>query len=165
MSLLNICTYPDDVLKQECEPIESVGDVERKLVKDMIETMLENQGVGLAAPQVGVLRSIIVCAPKGTAGQVHVFFNPVITKKHGEVRDTEGCLSLPCASGEVTRAKKIWVDALDRDGKPVSFKATDFFARIIQHETDHLHGVLFIDHLGFAARKEAIDCAIRVKKL
>jgi len=165
MSLLTIRTYPDEILKQKCEELPQVGDVEKKLAADMIETMFENKGVGLAAPQVGVLRQIIVCAPKGTPEETHVFYNPVITERSGEATDSEGCLSLPCASGDVTRAKKITVKALDRDGQPVTFEARDFFARIIQHEIDHLSGILFIDHLGFVDRKDAIDCAIRVKKL
>jgi peptide deformylase len=165
MPLLNIRTYPDDVLKQKSEAVASVGEAERQLARDMIETMFENKGVGLAAPQVGVLKQIIVCAPKSSPDEVYVFYNPKITERSGEVSDTEGCLSIPCASGDVTRAKKITVEALDENGTSVTFEAKDFFARIIQHETDHLSGTLFIDHLGFAARKEAIDCAIRVKKL
>lgn len=165
MAVLTVRTYPDDVLKQKAKDVSHVGESEKKLAQDMIETMFASKGVGLAAPQVGILRNIIVCSPRALRDDVHIFYNPVIVEEKGEVTDTEGCLSLPCASGEITRAKKIRVKALDQDGNPIDFTVSDFFARVIQHEMDHLKGILFIDHLGFQARKEAIDCAIRVKKL
>ena len=165
MAVLPIRVYPDEILRKQCKDITTIGDEEQRLFDDMVETMLENKGVGLAAPQVGILKNVIVAAPKGTKDETYVFVNPVITKTKGEATDTEGCLSIPCASAEITRAKKIWVEALDRDGKKIRFTATDFFARIIQHETDHLGGKLFFDHLGYSARKEVINCARKVNKL
>ncbi len=165
MALLEIRIYPDEVLRKRCEEVTSIGDDEKRLFDDMIETMLKNKGVGLAAPQVGILKRIIVAAPKGTKDETYVFVNPVITESKGEVEDVEGCLSLPCASAEVTRAKKIKFQALDRNGKKINMEVKDFLARIIQHETDHLNGKLFIDHLGHTARAEVINCARKVNRL
>jgi len=165
MSLLTIRTYPDDVLHEKAARLTTVTDEDRRLIDNMVETLFAYKGVGLAAPQVGVLKQIIVAAPHGTKKETYVFINPVIVKTKGEVTDVEGCLSIPCASGEVKRAKKVWVEALDPSGKKKKFTAENFLARIIQHETDHLHGKLFIDHLGFVARREAIDCTRKVKKL
>ncbi|MBU1863190.1 MAG: peptide deformylase [Candidatus Omnitrophica bacterium] len=165
MALLTIRTYPDEILKKQCEEVLHVGDDERRLIDDMFETMVQNQGVGLAAPQVGVLKNIIVAAPEGPDKELYAFINPVITKKKGEFVDIEGCLSVPCSSAEVTRARKVWVEALDKKGKRITITVSDLFARIIQHEGDHLKGILFIDYLGFQARKEIIDCARKVKKL
>lgn len=165
MGYLSVVTYPDDRLRQECEDITDFGDDFQALVDDMLESMIYHKGVGLAAPQVGVLKNLIVVSPKCNLKEHYVFANPVISNPKGEIVDCEGCLSVPCASGDVARAKKISFEALDRNGKPVSFTATDFFARILQHETDHLHGKLFIDHLGFADRREAIEAARKAKEL
>lgn len=165
MALLTIRVYPNEILRKKCKNVTDIGDEERRIFDDMIETMLENKGVGLAAPQVGILKNVIVAAPKGTKDETYVFVNPVITKSKGEVTDTEGCLSIPCASAEVTRAQKIWVEALDKEGKKIRFTAKDFLARIIQHEMDHLWGKLFLDHLGHLARKEVINCVKKVNRL
>lgn len=165
MALLSIVTFPDDLLRQQSKEVKDITDDDQRLIDDMIETMFYNKGVGLAAPQVGVLKNIIVVSPKANRKEVFVYINPVITKMKGEVVDHEGCLSVPCASGQVVRGKKIWVETMDREGEKVSFSVSDFHARIIQHETDHLHGKLFIDHLGFAARKEAIEAAKKAKEL
>ena len=157
--------YPDPVLKEMSKDVTVFdGDLDQ-LIEDMIKTMNAEQGVGLAAPQVGVSKRIIIAAPNGAEGEVHVFINPVITKKEGEVTDIEGCLSLPEASGDVPRAKDICVEAQDKSGKKCKFKAGNFFARILQHEIDHLNGILFIDHLGFVERKAAIEKVKEAPKL
>lgn len=165
MAELTIRTYPDEVLREVAQEVSSISEVEQKLIDDMFETMLKNRGVGLAAPQVGILKRIIVIAPRGNDKELYAYVNPHIYKGQGEVIDEEGCLSVPCASAEVTRYKKIWLRALDRNGKKIDTTVSDFPARIIQHETDHLNGKLFIDHLGFQARKEIIDCARDTKRL
>jgi len=165
VAILTVRTYPDEVLHENCEEVTAITPEIEQLIDDMFETMFKNKGVGLAAPQVGVLKNIIIAAPQGTDKETYVYINPVITKSSGEVTDVEGCLSIPCASAEVTRAQKIWVTALDRNGKMLEFSTKDFHARIIQHEADHLKGTLFIDHLGFDARKEVIDCARNVNRL
>ena len=165
MAILKIYTYPDDVLKQKCRDIVNLTNEDRTLINDMIETMFASKGVGLAASQVGILKNIIVCSPKVSKNEVYVLVNPVIVYKSGSVIDEEGCLSLPSAEGEVERAKLIKVDAFDKDFNKIVFEAKDFFARIIQHEIDHLNGILFIDHLGFSARKKAINNVLRNDRL
>jgi peptide deformylase len=165
MAKLNIRTYPDDILRMKAHEVTKIAEQESKLIDDMIETMRKNDGVGLAAPQVGVLKRIIIAAPQGGKKELHVFVNPVITKTRGESIGTEGCLSVPGTCGDVKRAQKIWVRAQDRSGKKISFTADNFLARIIQHETDHLFGKLYIDHLGFNDRQTVIDCLKKVDRL
>jgi peptide deformylase len=158
MAPLPIRKYPDKILREKAAEVITIDQQIDTLIDEMIETMFKNDGVGLAAPQVGVLKRIIIAAPKADNTELYVFINPVITRASGEVSGSEGCLSVPGSSGEVIRAKKICFSALDRKGNPVSLIAEDFFARILQHETDHLLGKLYIDHLGFAARKQALHC-------
>ncbi len=165
MAVLDIVTYPSDILKQVAADVSVVGPEEKQLVSDMIDTMIKNKGVGLAATQVGVLKRIIICSPRGKRDELYVFVNPVIVSRQGSELDSEGCLSIPCATGDVDRATEISLEALDGDGNRIDFEASGFFARIIQHETDHLNGTLFIDHLGFLARQEAIDCTLKAKRL
>lgn len=165
MAYLNLVTYPDGRLREICRDVDVLADKDQVFIDDMIDTMIYNKGVGLAAPQVGRLENIIVVSPKVSKKEVFVYINPIITKQVGSVSDVEGCLSVPCASGDVIRASEVEVEALDRDGNKISFSATDFYARIIQHEIDHLRGKLFIDHLGFSARKKAVESAKRAKEL
>jgi peptide deformylase len=150
MAILEIKEYPDPILKQKAKPVEHIDDSIRRLLDDMVETMYAAPGVGLAAPQVGVsLRVIVVDAsPKDEGAKLMKLINPVITHSEGSISDEEGCLSIPEISGEVVRAKKISVEALDENGKPVSFTTDTFLARVIQHEIDHLNGILFIDRLS-----------------
>jgi len=150
MAILEIREYPDPILKQKAKPVEQMDDSLRRLLDDMVETMYAAPGVGLAAPQVGVsLRAIVVDAsPKDESAQLMKLVNPVITYAEGSVPSEEGCLSLPEVTGEVVRAKKISVEALDEYGKPVSFTTDTFLAIVLQHEIDHLDGILFIDRLS-----------------
>ncbi len=157
MSLMKIYTYPDDILRKKCLSVDNISSDEIGLIEDMIETMFANKGVGLAASQVGVLKRIIIASPSASRDNLYVFINPVIVKGEGKVAGEEGCLSLPGTDGEVERYKYIYVKSLNSEGKEVEFEAKDFFARIIQHEIDHLNGILFIDHLGFTARQRAIN--------
>jgi peptide deformylase len=150
MSLLEIREYPDPILKQKAKPVEKVDDSIRQLLNDMTETMYAAPGVGLAAPQIGVsLRVIVVDAsPRDEGSKLMKLVNPVITYAEGSVSSEEGCLSIPEITGEVVRAKKISVEALDENGNPLHFTTDTFLARVIQHEIDHLDGTLFIDRLG-----------------
>jgi peptide deformylase len=149
-----ILTYPDPFLERKSEPVASVDNGIRRLIDDMFETMYEANGVGLAAPQVGVGKRVIVVdvSPVDKACPPFALVNPVILERSGRVEDSEGCLSVPGVEGIVARAEEIEVEGLDVSGDPVRFRARDFLARAIQHEVDHLEGVLFISRLAAAAR-------------
>lgn len=145
MSVLSIRRYGDPILRQKAQPVESFTPEIRKTLADMLETMYHQVGIGLAAPQVGVsLRIILVDdGPRGP----RVLINPVIVERRGVVRGEEGCLSIPGFFGEVERSEWVRVEALDAEGLSLAFEAKGLQARVIQHEMDHLDGVLFIDHL------------------
>lgn len=144
MALLDIKKAGNPVLKQVCTPIERVDKKLRKLLDDMAETMYENDGVGLAAPQIGEAIQAVVIDCQDEAGLIELI-NPEITYREGSATDTEGCLSVPDIYGEVTRAAKVKVEFLNRRGKKKHLTATGLLARCIQHELDHLNGQLFID--------------------
>lgn len=156
MSILKVKKYPEAVLRKKAEPLTQFGPEEQKLFDDMIETMYAEDGVGLAAPQVGISKRVLVALPTLTRGEEVVFVNPEILEARGRELGLEGCLSLPGISGEIPRAKVIRFHALDRQGKPVEMEIRDFFARIIQHEVDHLNGVLLIDRVDFDKRQELL---------
>lgn len=156
MAILKVRTYPDTILRKKAEPVTAFGAEEQKLFDDMIETMYVEDGVGLAAPQVGISKRILIASPTMTQGEEYVFVNPEILEAKGREAGLEGCLSLPGISGEIPRAKIIRFRAQDRFGKTVEMELKDFFARIIQHETDHLNGVLLIDRVDFDKRQELL---------
>ena len=150
MALLPILVAPDPRLKQTSTPVKQVDDEVRRLMDDMLETMYQAPGIGLAAPQVGIpYRLLVMDDGKGAA---RALINPVITDRSGSVVDEEGCLSLPGIYADVERSKTITVQATDEDGEPFELDAGGMQARVIQHEMDHLDGVLFIDHLSPVAR-------------
>ncbi len=143
-----IVKYPDPILRQVAEPIKRITPEIRQLVSFMRRVMQDANGIGLAAPQVG--RSIRLMLytdfSDEAAPQVHALINPVILKMAGEqIEPPEGCLSLPGLMGTVRRAQTIWVKATNMQGKVIKFKAEGLTARVIQHEVDHLDGILFID--------------------
>ncbi len=142
MALLPIRKHPDPVLRQRAKPVERITRRHRKLIEDMRQTMYEAPGVGLAANQVGVLERVIVVDP---GDRFMALINPEIVEHHGVDVDVEGCLSIPGVTGYVERAAMVRVRALDERGRPVELEAEGYLARIIQHEVDHLDGVLFID--------------------
>ena len=154
MALRKIVTYPLPVLKQKAKPVTEFGEELEKLVADMAETMYDAPGVGLAAPQIGVplQLAVIDITPKDEANHLIVLVNPKIIKGEGEQTDEEGCLSVEEYSSKVTRFQKIWVEAQDIKGKPMEFEAEGFYARVIQHELDHLNGKLFIDRISSLKR-------------
>ena len=146
MAVLNVRRYGDPVLRARAKPIDEVTPAIRKIVDDMIETMYEELGIGLAASQVGILlRLMVVGDEHGGAAQALV--NPVITESGGQVTAEEGCLSIPGIFAQVTRAAWVKLEAQDLEGRPVSRHARGLQARVFQHEMDHLDGVLFIDRL------------------
>ncbi|MGD2116015.1 MAG: peptide deformylase [Acidobacteriota bacterium] len=141
--------YPDPVLRVRCPEVEAFDDELRRLADDMVETMHDAPGIGLAAPQVGVeTRLIVVDLSVGEdPEQVHVLANPEVLERDGEGTELEGCLSIPGISDKVARARSIRVRAQDPTGETVELDAEDWLARAILHEIDHLDGVLFVDHL------------------
>lgn len=150
MSILEIKQYDNPILRKKAEEVERIDWQIRSLIDDMRETMQDAGGVGLAAPQVGVLKRIIVV--EGETVPI-VFIDPVIIKKsRKKISGQEGCLSLPGLVLRVKRAKRIEVEAIDEDGKEIVIKADGLFSRILQHEIDHLDGILFVDRLGFLAK-------------
>ena len=152
MAKLKIHTYPDPILKQIAGPLTDFGPKMQKLFDDMIETMYQDDGVGLAAPQVGVSFQILIASPAMKAGEEYVIVNPEIIQEWGRESAAEGCLSLPGLAVEIARAKQILLRYQDRQGKAQEVKLKDFFARIVQHEMDHLRGILLIDRVPFNER-------------
>ncbi len=156
MPLLKVRLYPDPILQKKAQPLTVFGDEEQKLFDAMIKTMQIEDGVGLAAPQIGVSKRILVALPSEKRDDTHVLVNPEILESSGREMGLEGCLSLPGISGEVARAKKIKVRYQNRNGEWHEMQARDFFARVIQHEMDHLEGVLLIDRVDFNKRQELL---------
>lgn len=157
MSLLKIKTYPDPVLALKAETVTDFGSEMQKFFDDMIETMYVEDGVGLAAPQVGISKRIMIVSPKAKRGEEHVIVNPEILEMHGREKGAEGCLSFPGVSADVFRATRIKIRFQDRHGKLVEGEIRDFFARVIQHELDHLNGVLLIDRVDFNQRQTLLE--------
>lgn len=144
----------DPVLTQRATEVTEIDGRLVKLAEDMLETMYEAPGVGLAAPQVGVQKRFFVYdLGAGDGGQVLV--NPVITESSGEWEFLEGCLSVPGLHWDIVRPKEIHVTGLDLDGNEVGFEADEYFARVVQHELDHLDGVLLLERLDEDQRKDA----------
>ena len=145
--------FGDPVLRVESERVESFDEELRRLVDDLLETMYDADGIGLAAPQVGVAARVFVYDVRDSDMDAGVLVNPVIVDREGSSRDEEGCLSLPGLTEIVERAEHVSVRGFDRDGNPVSFDADGLLSRCIQHENDHLDGVLFIDRVSPIKRK------------
>ncbi|HWI50773.1 MAG TPA: peptide deformylase [Symbiobacteriaceae bacterium] len=146
MAILNIITDTNaEVLRKKCKPVTKVNASVRQLLDDMAETMYEAPGVGLAAPQVGVAKRIIVIDPHDEETGLFQLVNPEIVSREGWIIGTEGCLSIPGYVGDVYRYEKVKVVALDRNGHKVYIDAEGWLARIFQHEIDHLDGVLYTD--------------------
>jgi peptide deformylase len=150
VALREILEYPDPRLREVAKPVGEVTPEIQKLVDDMAETMYAAPGCGLAATQLGIPHRIFVvdCAEEDEPSDLKVFINPEIIEKDGQVVWTEGCLSFPGVREEIKRAEKVKVRALGRDGKPFELEADGLLAVAIQHETDHLNGVLMIDKLN-----------------
>ena len=154
MAIRTILKYPEPVLRQKAKKITVFDEELKQLASDMGQTMYDAPGVGLAANQIGVLKQIIVVDVSKSEGEKKfiTLINPVISEGEGSITGEEGCLSVIDYEAMVKRFQKIHVTAQDVDGNPVTFDAEDRFARIIQHEVDHLHGKLFIDHLSALKR-------------
>jgi len=151
MSILNIVLYPDDPLTRKAEPIETFGPELEALAADMLETMHVYDGVGLAGPQVGLSQQILVLQEPD--GEPMCLVNPELSAFEGSETGEEGCLSLPQVYADVPRATCIHVRAKDPAGNDLDFEARNFLARIIQHETDHLNGIVFPDRADILTRQ------------
>ena len=146
MATLPIRTLPDPVLKQKAKRVRTIDGSIKKLIRDMIETMHSEPGrVGLAAPQIGVpLRVIVIGIPEE---EDIAIINPAIVRSRGERSINEGCLSVPGYFGQIKRAESVTVKGRDQDGKEIRIKAEGLLAQVLEHEIDHLNGVLYLDHL------------------
>jgi peptide deformylase len=154
------------VLRKKAKPVsELTGEID-KLIEDMTETMYINQGLGLAATQVGVLKRIIVHdnIEAGYGMDPQALINPEIVAAEGIVKDEEGCLSIPEIKDIVERSEKITLTGIDRSGKDVKIEIEGLLSRIIQHEIDHLDGILFVDRLGAVKKNLALSRWKKVKK-
>ena len=136
----------DEILRKRAREVEKFDDKLKELVDDMIETMHKNNGVGLAAQQVGILKRVIVIDIYDGKGPI-VLINPIITKTKGEHEVEEGCLSFPNQYAKLIRPKEVEVEAFNREGEKIRIKAKDLFAQAICHETDHLNWELFVDKM------------------
>ena len=151
MAVRKIRTWPDEVLRRKAAPVEDFGDELQRLVDDMLETMYDAPGIGLAAPQVGVSKRLLVIdtSSETEAGRVIVLANPDLFEAE------EGCLSVPDYSAKVKRARRVAVRGHNRHGQPVEVRGEELLARALQHEIDHLEGTLFIDRLSPFRREVA----------
>lgn len=143
MAIRNIREIGDDILTKKCKEVTEMTARNRELIEDMLDTMYESNGVGLAAPQVGILKRIVVIDVTGD--QPYVLINPRIVEKSGEQTGQEGCLSVPGKYGTVTRPNYVKAIAMDINMQPIEIEGTELLARAICHELDHLEGKLYVD--------------------
>jgi len=160
MAIREILLYPEhsDVLTTECDPVDEVDEEIRRLVDDLAETMYDAPGIGLAAPQVGVTQRVTVVdveGPEEPGDNLYPLINPEILEQSGETTTEEGCLSFPGLYGDVTRPERVRVRALDREGEEYEFEAEGMLAVAVQHEIDHLDGVLFLERMSPLKRRMA----------
>lgn len=150
MAVLEIRKYPDEVLKKKASEITDIDGNIQKLIDDMIETMYKSNGIGLAAPQVGVSKRLIIVdiSPREENNSLIVMINPQIVSTEGELLSEEGCLSLPGFITRLKRNEKIFVKGVDRKGKEIEIETNGLLGRAIQHEIDHLDGILLIDRIS-----------------
>lgn len=143
MALRKVVVRGDEILSKRCREVSEITDRIRETLDDMVDTMREELGVGLAAPQVGVMRRMFVAEPE--PGRIYYMINPEIYFEEGSEEEYEGCLSVPGLIGIVERPQKIKIRALDRDGVEQDYEFEGFDARVMCHENDHLNGVLYTD--------------------
>ena len=143
MAIRQIRVIGDEILRKECKPVTEMTDRTRELIEDMFETMYEAGGVGLAAPQVGIRKQSVVIDVED--GNQYVLINPEIIEMEGSQSGSEGCLSVPGKSGQVTRPNKVKVKALDENMEEIVLEGEELLARAICHECDHLKGELYVD--------------------
>jgi len=145
MKIRTMRHLPDHVLRQKAKKVSTIDSSIQRLIDDMVETMQQANGVGLAAPQVGVSLRVVVVQMPGE--EPIAIINPKIVKRAGERGVTEGCLSVPGYAGEIKRSVSVTVKGQDRQGKAIRLKATELMAEALEHELDHLNGILYVDHI------------------
>jgi peptide deformylase len=155
MAILKVLLYPNPFLRTKAKPVTKIDATVRQYIDDMLETMYADKGVGLAATQVGIPLRIFTMDTSGEYNQPKVLINPEITQREGEKTVSEACLSFPGITIEVARAEKVWVKALNADGQVYEFAAEGVEAQCVQHELDHLDGIIFTDHLSKLKRERA----------
>jgi len=153
VAVRSIRYFGDPVLRERCREIEEIDDALQALIDDLMDTMYAADGIGLAAPQVGVTRRVFVYDVREPEVEPGVLVNPRIVESEGAVRESEGCLSIPGLTEIVERSARVLVEGLDRDGEPVRLEAEGLLSRCLQHERDHLDGVLFLDRVSPLKRK------------
>jgi len=156
MALLEIKKYPERVLREKASPVTKIDGEIQRLIDDMVETMYAAPGIGLAAPQVGISKRIIiidVSMKEGEKTPLIVLINPEIVEGEGEIESEEGCLSLPGYITTVKRSERVIVRGLNRDGRPIEIEGEGLLSRALQHECDHLDGVLLIDRVSSIKRE------------
>lgn len=164
MALLNVLIYPDERLKTIAKPVEVFDEKLNKFIDDMFETMYQEEGIGLAATQVDVHQRIITIDIEGNKQNQLVLINPEIIESCGETEIEEGCLSLPGLRALVPRKEKVTVKALNRKGEEFILQAEDLLAICIQHEIDHLNGIVFADYLSPLKRQRMKEKLIKWQK-
>lgn len=164
MSVLQVITFPDERLRTVAKPVAEVTPEIQTFVDDMIETMYDEEGIGLAATQVDFHQRIVVIDVSEERNAPMVLINPEIIEKRGEDGIEEGCLSVPGARGLVPRAAEVTVKALNRDGEEYTFEADDLLAICVQHELDHLEGKLFVDYLSPLKRQRIKQKLEKIKR-
>lgn len=156
MSILEVLTYPDRFLGRPTKAVENIDGKIQKIIDNMAETMYDAPGAGLAAIQVGFDKSIIVfdTLPGETEKSLHVFLNPEIIESDGEIiSENEGCLSVPDFRSDVKRSSIVLVEGIDREGNPVKIEVEGYLSIVLQHEIDHLNGILFINRISSLKRE------------
>ncbi|MBI3994878.1 MAG: peptide deformylase [Nitrospirae bacterium] len=152
MAVQKIIRYPDPILKSRSEPVRAMDERIARVIKNLLDTLAASPGVAIAAPQIGAADRIIVCDVSRKVKEKHhgrmILLNPLIRRREGTKIFREGCLSVPDYTGNVSRAETVWVEGLDPEGRPVSLVAEGFEALALQHEIDHLDGVLFLDRIA-----------------
>ncbi|OBX05294.1 peptide deformylase [Gallibacterium genomosp. 3] len=164
MAILEVLCFPDERLRTIAKPVEVVDDEMREFIDNMFETMYEQEGIGLAATQVNRHQRIITIDVEGDKTNQLVLINPEIVEGSGETGIEEGCLSVPGFRGLVPRKEKVTVKALNRQGEPFTLDADGLLAICIQHEIDHLNGVVFVDYLSPLKRNRIKDKLVKYKK-
>ncbi len=164
MAILEIVKYPDPILRDKSAPIHQIDRSIKKMASDMLETMYAAPGVGLAAPQVGILKRLVVIDitsdPQNRAPLILI--NPHITYAEGDIVGEEGCLSIPEGYGDVHRFRVIKVKFLDLSGRECEMTGEDFLSRVLQHEVDHLEGIMFIDRMS-KIKRDLLKLKLRKK--
>lgn len=153
MTELDVKLYPDPILREKCIEVQNFDIKLSSLLDNMAETMYQAHGIGLAAPQIGIAQQIVVIDVSETRNSIIELINPRVIKSEEKVDSEEGCLSIPGYRDTVTRYNKISVEAQNRSGETIKFDAEELLAICVQHELDHLNGVLFIDYLSPLKRK------------